>query len=275
MPEIPNVVPGEPVESTWGNDIRDRVVQKYADLTALVASRPFPELGELAWVTDPGQLLLFVSPGIWVPIDNSDEAEAKYVLKAGDVMTGGLVAPGLDSTTHITAVGDLTGAALEAGLGSIRTGVVSYKQLNGQHQAKHGYSSLSAEMPPGGGWLTIAEVEAWQPWAYNFTALGMFFMTNTDLQSYAGMRLVRRSDQSVRITSFASLGLTLTSAGTFRVPATIGKVDFLSAGDAFQLQVQRQGSGNQGTVRVQTMQVVMSPIIGVTGAGDVDFSGLS
>jgi hypothetical protein len=69
MPEIANVVPGEPVEADWGNDIRDRTLQRYADQTALDASQPFPADGETAWLDDPG-LMVCWDGSAWVPLGN-------------------------------------------------------------------------------------------------------------------------------------------------------------------------------------------------------------
>ena len=57
MPEMPDVVSGEPVASAWGNDIRDRTVQRYADQAALAAESPLPEVGDLAFVDDSQSLL--------------------------------------------------------------------------------------------------------------------------------------------------------------------------------------------------------------------------
>lgn len=67
MPEIPNVVAGEPVESDWGNDIRDRSVQRYPDQTALEVSQPFPAPGETVWLDDPGIMQTF-NGALWVPL---------------------------------------------------------------------------------------------------------------------------------------------------------------------------------------------------------------
>lgn len=102
MPEIPNVVAGEPVESDWGNDIRDRSTQKYADLTALQFSQPLPQLGELAWLNDPGYLVVCVdvtAPGVWVPILDQTLADDRWVNRAGDSMSGNLSLPTLNATT--------------------------------------------------------------------------------------------------------------------------------------------------------------------------------
>ena len=59
MPEIPNVVAGEPVQSDWGNDVRDRITSRYADATARAASTPFPQAGQITWLDDPGVLERF------------------------------------------------------------------------------------------------------------------------------------------------------------------------------------------------------------------------
>ena len=59
MPEIPDVVAGTPVESNWGNDIRDRTVQRYADATARAAAVPVPVIGDLAVLEDSGALTMW------------------------------------------------------------------------------------------------------------------------------------------------------------------------------------------------------------------------
>lgn len=71
MPEIPNVIPGAPVESGWGNTIRDRVASRYADATDRLASDPLPAAGQITWLDDPGQLDLFDGTD-WVPLILAD-----------------------------------------------------------------------------------------------------------------------------------------------------------------------------------------------------------
>ena len=114
MPEIPNVVAGEPVEADWGNDIRDRSVQKYADLTALDFSQPLPQLGELAWLVDPGHLVVCtaVGPSVWTPVIDQDALTVQlddYVQISGDTMTGTLVMTGPDNVFSgpVETYGDL------------------------------------------------------------------------------------------------------------------------------------------------------------------------
>ena len=66
MPEIPDVIQGEPVASSWGNTIRSRTTMRYADLGDLVASEPVPELGALRWLDDPAELVVWEGTE-WVP----------------------------------------------------------------------------------------------------------------------------------------------------------------------------------------------------------------
>ena len=88
MAEIPNVVPGEPIESNWGNEIRDRAVMRYPDATARDFSDPFPDVGQLSWLDSTGQIDRFGDDG-WKPLALDD----LKVDKVGDTMTGPLVAP--------------------------------------------------------------------------------------------------------------------------------------------------------------------------------------
>ena len=99
MPEIPNVVPGEPVESDWGNDVRDRITQRFADATARTASLPFPQTGQLSWLDDPGQVYYFDGAD-WITLAD-DPALALKVSKSGDTMTGLLTVPQLVATTRL------------------------------------------------------------------------------------------------------------------------------------------------------------------------------
>jgi hypothetical protein len=63
MPELPDVVPGEPVASTWGNDIRDRTLQRYADAAARDTENPTPDPGDLAFTEDDGATWVYRSGG--------------------------------------------------------------------------------------------------------------------------------------------------------------------------------------------------------------------
>lgn len=59
MAEIPNVVATEPIESAWGNAIRDRTVQRYATASERTSANPTPNAGELSYRADAGELEYF------------------------------------------------------------------------------------------------------------------------------------------------------------------------------------------------------------------------
>ena len=67
MPEIPDVIPGAPVESGWGNTVRDRVTQRFSDSTARDLSLPTPGTGAVVWLDTPGVLEVFDGSD-WVAI---------------------------------------------------------------------------------------------------------------------------------------------------------------------------------------------------------------
>jgi len=66
MPEIPDVVPDEVIEVEWGNAIRDRTVQRYDNVTDRSSAHPNPTPGDLAYMRDSGDVLVYHS-GAWQP----------------------------------------------------------------------------------------------------------------------------------------------------------------------------------------------------------------
>jgi hypothetical protein len=86
MAEIPNVVSGEPVESSWGNAIRDRTAQRYADATARDASVALPVAGMLAWLDNSATLTIYDGTD-WVEL-LSLTANGSAVLPTGGVTIG-------------------------------------------------------------------------------------------------------------------------------------------------------------------------------------------
>jgi len=251
MPEIPNVVSGEPVEADWGNDIRDRSVQKYADQTALDFSQPLPQLGELAWLINPGWLVVctdVVAPATWTPLLDRDQSDGRFVEVAGDTMTGNLQVP------NVTATGRFTGI------------------LAGRQEVKAGYTNLSAELPVGGAFTTIAESDAWLTGVVNYftTMAGTWILNGTDLQTWGELRVLRSTDQAVLATSLAGGGLTL-AAGAHRAAATLATLFPLTPGESFVYQAARKGSGSAGSVRIQTMGIEMRPVWDVPNS--VEFKG--
>lgn len=53
MPEMPDVVPSELIEAEWGNDIRDRTIQRFANWADALAAYPSPNDGDTIVILDP------------------------------------------------------------------------------------------------------------------------------------------------------------------------------------------------------------------------------
>ena len=51
---LPNVVPDEPIESAWGNTIRDRTVTPFANVAARTAAIAAPTEGMISYLADTG-----------------------------------------------------------------------------------------------------------------------------------------------------------------------------------------------------------------------------
>lgn len=86
--EISDVVSGETIEATWGNSIRDRTIQRYATTVERTNKNPTPTEGDLAYMEDTNVIEVY-DGAAWV-----GPADARYVKKAGDTMTGPLLLNG-------------------------------------------------------------------------------------------------------------------------------------------------------------------------------------
>ena len=71
MAEIPDVVALENIEVQWGNDIRDRTVQRYADETERDNLVPLPQSGDLAWIVDINEIQVYDGTGWLTLVDTS------------------------------------------------------------------------------------------------------------------------------------------------------------------------------------------------------------
>src|SRR5690606_8069533 len=66
MPELDDVRIGETIAVEWGNAIRDRTVQRYDDAAERDELHPDPTAGDLAYLRDSGDVLVYHS-GTWQP----------------------------------------------------------------------------------------------------------------------------------------------------------------------------------------------------------------
>ena len=97
MAEMPDVVTGEIITDGWGNDIRDRTVQRYTNVTDRSTLHSSPTEGDLAYMEDTNNVWVY-NGGSWVklapaPVATADiDAAAVTVSKlaaAVGIATGG------------------------------------------------------------------------------------------------------------------------------------------------------------------------------------------
>ena len=223
MPEIPNVVPGEPVESDWGNDVRDRITQRFADNTARSGSLPFPQQGQVTWIDDPGQLDYWDGAD-WVKVADQPGLDLK-VNKSGDVMTGGL------ASTSFTA------SLLLAGPLQMLTGIVPGSQVMGTS------------------WVDVAVLpvvgNAVRPWHLaRFTLSAVASQIKGNQQGQA--RIQTQPSGTVVGQSGVSVGETLIGPDyTWQLPISVERPAALVTDTTMHFQVQR--TGNDGTITANDM----------------------
>lgn len=107
MPELPDVISGEPVESNWGNDIRDRTLQRYVDAADRDAAVPLPVSGDLAYLDDVS--MVTVSDGaLWWPVGGASEILSVNgtVAAAWLTVNGGTASFVIDFQPDVTGVVD-------------------------------------------------------------------------------------------------------------------------------------------------------------------------
>ena len=66
-PEIADVQSGESIASEWGDSLRDRTVQRYADAAERTTEHPSPAQGDLSFLADDQTVWVFSASG-WVNI---------------------------------------------------------------------------------------------------------------------------------------------------------------------------------------------------------------
>lgn len=61
MTRTPDVTANNPITDEWGNEIRDRTVQRYASAAARSSEHPSPEAGDMSYLADKGRVEVFHS----------------------------------------------------------------------------------------------------------------------------------------------------------------------------------------------------------------------
>lgn len=116
MPEMPDVIGGETITVEWGNDIRDRTVQRYADAEARDTEHATPAAGDLSYLEDTGDVDVYHSGG-WRHL--GAQVAAIQMLAGGSVPIGWLLCNGQAvSRTTYAALFAVIGTTWGAGNGS-------------------------------------------------------------------------------------------------------------------------------------------------------------
>jgi hypothetical protein len=104
MAEIPDVIPGDPIEASWGNPIRDRSLQRYLSAADRDAKNPVPVDGDMAFLIDSSTTQVF-GAGNWNTIVREADGDALWLRL--DATNGPLLA-GLGILGNLEIRKDLT-----------------------------------------------------------------------------------------------------------------------------------------------------------------------
>ena len=86
MAEIPDVVPGSDIESTWGNLIRSRAVMRYPNAAARDGSVTLPVAGDLAYLTGAPTSFTIYNGATWDAYPISTELDQYLTQAEGDAL---------------------------------------------------------------------------------------------------------------------------------------------------------------------------------------------
>lgn len=78
MPEIDDVILAETITVQWGNDIRDRTIQRYADDAERASLNATPSDGDLAFMEDTGLVFVYFSTGWYQLVKHAGALLAAY-----------------------------------------------------------------------------------------------------------------------------------------------------------------------------------------------------
>lgn len=100
---LPNVVPDAPIESAWGNTIRDRTATPFANAAARTTAIPVPKPGQLSWLMDVKRVEIY-DGAAWQPY-SPGAGQLAYKAQTADVQAVQTFAdiPGLSATVTVPA----------------------------------------------------------------------------------------------------------------------------------------------------------------------------
>jgi microcystin-dependent protein len=94
MAELADVVPTNSIDASWGNDVRDRTLQRYASAAGRTADHATPAAGDLSYLADTGALAVyhasdwrpFLPPGVVLPF-GGPTAPTGFILAQGQAIS--------------------------------------------------------------------------------------------------------------------------------------------------------------------------------------------
>lgn len=106
MPEMADVVPAELIESQWGNDIRDRTIQRYASAAARSASIPTPTAGDLSYLASTDGVYVWDGTAwvIMVPANSINPDRLVGTITSGFILTNGNTGSPTVTTTETSVL---------------------------------------------------------------------------------------------------------------------------------------------------------------------------
>ena len=202
-PEMPDVIGGETITEEWGNDIRDRTLQRYANAADRTTLIPTPTDGDLSFLDDTGRVYVY-NAGTWATV---------YAAHGTDHTPAGPDPLGDHGSAHATTGTDPLGGAI--------SGYVNFG--GGVENADD--SSLSGTFEVGAT-VTFNKPATWTSYAVHAWGAVHFLYSSGGTPAQASARMTIGGVTGGTVTAVGSVGIT--------APLTIAVVDTRSGltGDA-------------------------------------------